>query len=89
MDIKKPVHSYINIKDRKCISLDGVINIERFDEKCVSLLSEAGKIEIEGENLKIESLSKDDGTIVVNGSIEGVYYCKEKFDQGFFKRLFG
>jgi len=86
---RTPKHSFVNINEGKTVSLDGVINIERFDERCVSLFSSAGKIEIEGEDMKIESLTRDDGVIVVHGKIEGVFYCKDKPAVGFFKKIFG
>ncbi len=89
MEKKNLTHTFVNIKDGKTAVMDGIINIERFDEKGVSLLSEAGKIEIEGDELKIESLTKEDGVITVNGRIDGVFYSKEKAAVGFFKRFFG
>lgn len=89
MDKKNPIHSYINVKDGKNVTMDGVVNILRFDEKNVSLEYDAGKIEIEGDGLKIESLSREDGVIIVNGKIEGVFYYKEQISRGFFKKIFG
>ena len=89
MEKKSPIHSFINIKDRKTATLDGIVNIERFDEKGVSLLSESGKIEIEGEGLKIDSLTKESGVVTVIGRIDGIYYLKEAKSESFFKKIFG
>ena len=86
---KAPMHSYISIKEGKTAALDGVVNIERFDERSVSLLSEVGKIEIEGDSLKIESLTKENGVVVVSGRIDGVFYQKDLKSEGFFKKIFG
>ena len=89
MEKKNPTHTLVNIKEGKCAVIDGVVNIERFDDKGVSLLSSSGKIEVEGDELKIESLTRDDGVIIINGKIDGVFYAKEHKAEGFFKRIFG
>ena len=89
MEKKNPLHSFVNIKERKCITLDGVINVEKFDDKGVMLLSDVGRIEIDGSDLKIISLEKDGGVINVSGRIYGVFYEREKNTEGILKRLFG
>ena len=89
MEKQNLTHTFVSIKDGKTAVMDGIINIERFDEKGVSLLSAAGKIEVEGDELKIESLCKDDGVIVINGRIDGIFYTKEKVVKSFFGRLLG
>ena len=89
MEKKNALHSFINVKDRKSIAIDGVINVEKFDDTGVMLLSEAGRIEIEGEGLKIVSLEKDGGVINVCGRIDGVFYEREKTTVGFLKKIFG
>lgn len=89
MEKKNLIHSFINIKEGKYATLDGIVNIERFDEKGVSLLSESGKIEIEGDGLKIDSLTKENGTVTVIGRIDGVYYLKEGKSESFLKKIFG
>lgn len=87
MESKKPLHSYVNIKERKVLSLDGITNIERFDDKGVTLATESGIIEIEGSGLKIISLSKEDGVIIIEGRIDGVFYEREKPHQSFFAKF--
>ena len=86
---KNPLHSFVNIKERKSISLDGVINVEKFDDTGMTLLADCGRIEIEGQGLKIVSLEKDGGVINVIGSIDGVFYEREKTAQGFLRKFFG
>ena len=90
MENKSILHTFINIKERKTIILDGILNVERFDQNEVLLESRGGKIEIEGENLKIESLTKEDGIITICGSIDGVFYEKDRVKVGgFWKRVLG
>ena len=59
-------HSFLNLKDRTLLTLDGVSNIEQFDKNFISLEIEGESVKVEGEGMKIESLSKDDGTITVS-----------------------
>ena len=64
----------ITVNDRKSISINSVINVLNFDEGYVCVMTELGKVIVEGEDLKIESLGKDAGVIYVVGTINGVYY---------------
>ena len=49
----------------------------------------AGKIIIEGQGLKIENLSKDNGEILISGRISGVLYEEAKSSpKGFLARIF-
>ena len=50
-------------------TMDGVNDIRGFDEGYVSLSTDSGKINVEGSDLKIESLSKEGGTIFISGNI--------------------
>lgn len=78
----------LTVRCRESVTLDGVKNVEGFDEGYVSLSTDLGRVVIEGEGLKIESLTKDEGLIYVTGKISGVYYSEEKPARGVFSRLF-
>ena len=81
-------HGILTVRDRQSVTLDGVKNVEGFDEGYVSLATNSGKVIIEGKGLKIESLTRDDGVIFISGRINGVYYSEEKPERGFFSNLF-
>ena len=85
MEIK---HSVLTVKEQKEVILDGVINIEGFDESYVLIKTNSGKITLEGTGLKIESLTKESGVIVVSGKVLSVTYDESKGGSGFFGRLF-
>ena len=76
------------IKDRRSITLDGVKNIVGFDETYVKLNCDLGQLTVEGENLKIESLTKDDATVVISGIIDGAYFNEQKITKSAFSKLF-
>ena len=80
----------ITVTVGKSFSMYGVNDIRAFDEGYVSLDTRSGKISVEGRELKIESLSKDDGYIVVKGDVSGVYCDTEKEKSvSLIKRMFG
>lgn len=82
-------HTALTVKERNRISLNGIMNVESFDEDYVTLETSEGRICIEGQGLKIESLSQNGGEIQITGRINGVFYTKEKKNKGAFARLFG
>ena len=86
---KNPKHTYLDLRTKSALTLDGVSNIEQFDGSYISLSLDGDVLKIDGEGMKIESLSKDDGVILITGKICGIYYSDEKPIVGFWKRLLG
>ena len=78
----------LTVKDRKSVSMNGVHNVVGFDTGYVCLDTELGRVNIEGADLKIESLTKENGEIYITGNIKGVYFCEPREEGGFFKRIF-
>lgn len=89
MEEIKNLYGTLILKDRKELSLNGVKNVLGFDEGVVTLMSELGRVTVEGEGLKIESLTKENGEILITGKISGVYFSEEKITRGVFGRFFG
>ena len=81
-------HSLLTVKDRSRITINGVTNVAGFDQSFVTLDTNEGIISVEGQELKIESLSREGGVIEIIGKIEGVFYSKQK-PASQWKRLFG
>lgn len=81
-------HTLLTIKDKKSITLDGVENVEGFDENFVALSTAAGRISVEGQGLKIQSLSQQNGEIHIVGNIAGVYYSEIKKAKGLLSKFF-
>lgn len=80
-------HKELCIKERRALFIDGIMNIEGFDNTYVVLEISDGKITVEGENLKIRELSKEEGKIEIEGNVTGVFYSeKSSFKSGFFRR---
>lgn len=86
MDNTKQTMTLVN---RERLTLNGVNNVESFDDEFLALSTERGRVCVEGENLKIESLSKDGGDIMIVGKVSGVYYSDEPTKtKGIFGRMF-
>ena len=78
----------ILIKDRKSLNADGVVDVESFAGDYMIINTKYGKLNIEGENLKINQLLEEEGKISVSGDISGVFFKEESESKGFFKRVF-
>ena len=81
-------HTALTVKERNCITLNGVVNVESFDTDYVTIQINDGKVFIEGQGLRIESLSQDSGEIQISGKINGVFYSKEKKAKGVLSGFF-
>ena len=88
MEEKTDLTGTLVIKDRKSVTLNNVKNVIGFVEGYVSLITELGKLIIEGRELKIESLNKDGGIIMISGNIDGAYFTEERVKKGVFSGLF-
>ncbi len=86
-EIKKP-EGILMIEDRKNVSVSGVKSIIGFGEDYVTLETDLGRLIIEGEGMKIESLEKSEGTINITGLISSAYYSEMKSREGLFSTLF-
>ena len=82
-------HTNLNVKERNRLTINGVSNIESFDDTYITLEIGEGRIFVEGEGLKIESLSRDDGEIEITGRINGLFYGDKKKLSGKLRGLFG
>lgn len=77
------------IKNREILELDAVLNVEGFTDDSLTLATKAGRVSVEGRDLKIEDLSKENGKILVTGHIDGIFYIEGGEEKhGFFGKIF-
>ena len=76
-----------SIFDFNTLNMKGVNHIIGFDSSAVLLDTAYGRIMIEGNDLKIESLEKGSGDITVTGEIYGIRKEQDR-KKGFFARIF-
>jgi formylmethanofuran dehydrogenase subunit C len=80
----------ITLTSGQTLTANGVLDIAAFDENGVVLDTLSGSVTVEGEELKIESLEKNGGFIVVTGKISGFFRTdKPVVKKGLFGRIFG
>lgn len=84
---KKP-HK-IALEDRKALSVSGVEEVERFDEREILLRTTMGALLIEGAELSVSRLSVESGDVSVQGRIDALsWQDAEHADRSVWSRLF-
>lgn len=68
----------LELIDRQMMRLNGVNNVDVFDEEKIVLQTELGKLEIKGQQLNVTSLDVEDGNLQVDGVIDSFVYLEEK-----------
>ena len=89
-DIEQAEHKkhYLSLSSRERLEIEGVTDILDFDSLCVNIKTTMGVLSIEGNGLKIISMSRETGKIYIEGSIDSLFYygiAQEK-KGGIFKR---
>ncbi len=77
----------LTLQERKQLTLSGVTEVLSFDENAVLLQTEAGTLEIRGQELKLRQLSIE-GTVSCDGKIDALLYGELRTKAGFWGRLF-
>jgi sporulation protein YabP len=72
----KDEHS-LELKSRKALNINGVQSVIAFDENEVSLITNCGEMEIDGNSLKVEVLDIDRGRVSISGEICGINYISD------------
>ena len=84
MDTVKENKQTVLLESKAKLTIDGVINVESFNDDYMELSTNLGEISVEGENLKIEELRQENGKILITGEVNGIYYKSEKATRGIF-----
>ena len=87
---KDTVSQDIKLSMREKLDVSGVIDVVRFDDLCVVLLTTCGELTIDGKNLKIYVLDTDKGIVSLEGSVDSLYYSDDsrKEKRGIFSKIF-
>ncbi|NLJ85670.1 MAG: sporulation protein YabP [Firmicutes bacterium] len=81
----------IMLQNREKLSIDGVLNVESFDDLEIVLETDAGVLVVRGEGLHIRELNLDSGSLSVMGHVSTLEYTGEvgaKKGRGFLGKLF-
>ena len=92
MEEKQPagVHRF-SLENRRKAVLAGVQDIHSFNENEILLQTEAGKVQIKGEQLHVKSLDLEKGEAEIEGKVNSVSYLTknaQKKEEPLLKRMF-
>ncbi len=66
------------LRNREILQVDGVAEVESFDEKQVIAISKLGPLVVQGEQLHITQLNLEEGQLMMEGVINSVEYVEDK-----------
>ena len=80
------------LTDRNRGTITGVRDVNSFDEKEISLVSEAGVLSVKGENLHVTRLDLEKQEVDIAGKVDSLIYsqgtARAKGGEGILKRMF-
>jgi len=76
----------LTLNERKNLTMTGVTEVLRFDETSVTLKTCLGVVEVQGQELKLKTLSLEGGQMAVDGHISAILY-EEPREGGLWQRL--
>ena len=76
----------LTLQERKNLTMTGVTEVVRFEESAVVLKTSLGLMTVQGQDLKLKTLSLDGGQVAVEGHIGALIY-EEPREGGLWQRL--
>ena len=79
----------LTMTERNILTMTGVTEVISFDEACVVLRTSMGTLTVQGQELKLKTLSLEGGQIEVDGTVTALAYEEPRQSGGWSRRLFG
>ena len=76
----------LTLQERKQLTMTGVAEVVSFDETVVVLQTSLGTLMVQGQGLKLKTLTPEGGQVAVEGQISSLGY-EEPREVGFWQRL--
>lgn len=76
----------LTLNERKQLTMSGVTEVVSFEETAVVLQTDLGTLLVQGQELKLKTLTPEGGQVAVDGQISALIY-EEPREGGFWKRL--
>jgi sporulation protein YabP len=70
----------LTLNERKSLTMTGVTEVLRFDETAVVLETALGLLTVQGQDLKLKTLSLEGGQVAVDGQIFALVYEEPRED---------
>lgn len=78
----------LTLNEREKLTMTGVTEVMSFDDNTVVLNTSLGTLIIQGEELKLKTLSLEMGQVAVDGSVSALIYEQPRDRGGLWHRLF-
>ncbi|MGE5483341.1 MAG: sporulation protein YabP [Bacteroidota bacterium] len=85
------VRHQIVLRNRESLAIEGVTNVESFDDEEIILETVEGLLVIRGEGLHIKEFNVEKATLTMDGLVRSMEYANQPGQEkarGFFSRLF-
>ncbi len=76
----------VTLNERKQLTMSGVTEVVSFEETAVVLQTALGTLVVQGQGLKLKTLTPEGGQVAVDGDISALVY-EEPREEGFWQRL--
>ena len=88
-NITEDLKQELKLVSRKHFDVNGVKEVDRFDDLCVVLKTVCGELTVEGKDLKISVLDTEQGIVSLDGRIDSIYYFDTEYKKDAKKGVFG
>ena len=88
MSEKEQTFHTVTLENRKKMLLTGIVEVVSSLDKAVNAKTADSMISITGSALRVAKLNLEDGTLIVEGQIDGFKYSGLSGGKSFMKRLF-
>ena len=85
---QETAHS-LALDQRKNLTMTGVSEVVSFDDTAVVLRTSLGTLTVQGQGLRLKTLSTEGGRVAVTGAISLLSYEEPREPGGWMRRLFG
>lgn len=76
----------LTLNERKSLTMTGATEVVSFEESAVVLHTSLGTLVVQGQDLKLKTLSLEGGQVAVDGHISAIHY-EEPRESGLWQRL--
>lgn len=76
--MEKGEKTVLELTERQRLRLNGVQNVDLFDEEKIILQTDLGRLVIRGQGMNVTNLDVGNGSLQVDGQINGLEYLPEK-----------
>ena len=79
----------LTLNERKNLTMTGVSEVVSVDENTIQLRTGLGLLTVQGQELKLKTLSVEGGQVAVDGSIAALIYEEPRQGGSWLRRLLG